>query len=137
MSVPQVIVTIHPETGDLVVELPGFMATRRTITLREADAGASLKRILAAQASNRAEIGLDGAPTQRQVQHWERHATWPSASCRFCVAEGRASFAVPRTPRPQVISTGEDGTVVRKLKAGQSFKHKTLETKRDAKELGL
>lgn len=137
MTIPQVILTLNPETGELQVELPGFMATRRKITLRESDAGASLKRILAAQAANRAEIGLDGAPTQRQVQHWERHATWPDGKCRFCVAEGRASFAVTRKPRPVVVATGRDGTVVRQLPAGASFKHKTLKTKRTPADLDL
>lgn len=87
--IPQLIVTLTPE-GKLAVELPGFQATRRQIVLRTPEAGENLIKMLQAQAMDKTEIGLDGAPTEAQVRHWERHATWPDSHCRFCLSEGRA-----------------------------------------------
>jgi hypothetical protein len=70
---PQLILTLSPE-GELIVELPGIMATRRKLEIDERTAGAVLKRILAAQAAGRSPdaIGTDSAPTQAQVtRDWE------------------------------------------------------------------
>lgn len=133
--VPQLILTLTPQ-GTLAAELPGFQGTRRRIDIHLAEAGQTLLRILKAQVRESTEIGLDGAPTQAQVRHWERHATWPSASCRFCLGEGRATPDHRRVAKPLLLSR-PDGVQVRKLKAGASFKHKTLSTKRDIKDLGL
>lgn len=132
---PQLIITLTPQ-GTLAVELPGSQATRRQVAIRTGDAGETLLRILEAQARDATEIGLDGAPTQKQVLHWERHGQWPSSSCRFCIAEGRASVDHSRVPKPLVMST-PDGVQVRRLKAGASFKHKTLTSKRAPGDIGL
>lgn len=126
--VPQLIVTITP-TGHLAVELPGHMATRRQIILNTKEAGESLLRMLEAQARDQEEIGLDGAPTQHQVKHWERHQIWPDARCRFCIAEGRAKpdYSLLRKPRHTVVLKDQaNGVEVRRLKPGASGLSKKL-----------
>src|SRR5215469_6413552 len=135
-NVPQVILTLTP-SGDLAVELPGFMATRRKIILREKDAGQSLKRILRAQLDNKAEIGLDGAPTIAQLKHWERHGVWPDSHCRFCIAEGRAKPDHQRVKRYEVLMKRSDGVEVRRLKEGMSGKTATATVASTAEECGL
>lgn len=85
---PQIIVSLSP-LGQLQVELPGAFSTRRTIVLTDAEAVATLKRILHGQLASRSEIGEDGAPTRAQVKHWERHEVMSDSSCRFCISEGR------------------------------------------------
>lgn len=132
---PQLIVTLTPQ-GALAVELPGHMATRRQVLLAQGEAGPTLLRMLEAQARDGMEIGLDGAPTQAQVRHWERHSQWPSSSCRFCLAEGRATPDHKRGGKAPIMST-PDGVQVRRLRAGQSFKHKVLSSKRSPGDLGL
>lgn len=134
---PQLILTLDPETGALCAELPGQQATRRKVMLRTSEAGETLLRILNAQLQDRSEIGLDGAPTQAQVLHWERHGIWPSAQCRFCLAEGRAKKSPSDTRKAYTVSRGSDGVEVRRLPAGKSFRHKTLDTKRSPGDLDL
>jgi hypothetical protein len=132
---PQVVVSLTPQ-GGLKVELPGIMATRRSIEIRTAEAGETLLRILLAQQQDQTEIGLDGAPTGQQLKHWERHAVWPSSSCRFCLAEGRATAAEPKRRSRQLIV--EHGDVqVRRIKAKEKGKAKPQVTKKLAGELGL
>lgn len=133
--VPQLIISLSPE-GKICCELPGSQGTRRKLDIATSAAGETLLRILEAQGRGSAEIGLDGAPTQKQVLHWERHATWASASCRFCLAEGRAQPDHKRVARAPVLSR-PDGVQVRRLPPGKSFKHKTLETKRSIADLDL
>jgi hypothetical protein len=84
-NLPQVIVTLAPN-GTLIAELPGPNGARRQVPLGP-QPGPTLLRILQNQLSNRTEIGLDGAPTQAQVKHWERHEIWADPTCRFCIAE--------------------------------------------------
>jgi hypothetical protein len=84
-NLPQVIVTLAPN-GRLIAELPGPNGARRKVDLA-GDCEATLTRILQAQLRNRIEIGLDGAPTQAQTRHWERHSIWADPSCPFCIAE--------------------------------------------------
>lgn len=132
---PQLIISLSP-TGGLTVELPGAMATRRKITLRPGDEAQTIQRILLAQLQDRNEIGLDGAPTQAQVNHWERHQIWPSSSCRFCISEGRAKGQAKRKRHQFIHET--NGVTVRQVAEGIS----TLDTKprtspKSAKDLGL
>lgn len=133
--IPQIIITLTP-SGQLVAELPGQQATRRQVPIRVSDAGETLLRILQAQLQGNAEIGLDGAPTVKQVQHWERHGTFPALGCRFCITEGRIN-PNQRVRRAVVISEPGSQVVVRKVKAGLSAKHKTLRAKANAEEMGL
>lgn len=138
-NVPQVIVTLDPETGGLVAELPGFMATRRKVELRGDAIGATLRRILEAQLENKSEIGQDGAPTQAQVRHWEQHGVWADERCRFCLAEGRARPSAQRVRRAYTISGGKGANEVevRVLKPGASGSHKTLNSRKNAEDIGL
>lgn len=132
--VPQIIITLDPETNAIVAELPGFMATRRKVEVM--DLG-TLRRMLDAQRENKAEIGQDGAPTQAQVRHWEDHGTWPSERCRFCQSEGRAKPSTERVRQAYTIKRDPDGVEVRRLRVGQSFRHKTLQSKRSPEDLDL
>lgn len=132
---PQVIVSLTPQ-GGLKVELPGIMATRRSIEIRTSEAGETLLRILRAQEMDKTEIGLDGAPTGQQLKHWERHGQWPDGRCRFCLAEGRVTPSEPRQRRRQLIV--EHGDVqVRKIKAKVKGKDIPQSTKKLAGDLGL
>lgn len=133
--VPQLLITLTPE-GELAVELPGQQATRRQVLLRTSEAGATLLRILEAQARNQAEIGQDGAPTAAQVKHWERHGVWADSKCRFCLAEGRAKpdHAGARQSRKTLVYKDSTGVEVRRIKAGTKG-HAV--TKKTVEELGL
>lgn len=137
---PQLILTLDPQTGGLLAQLPGPENTQRTVAIRHDEAGDTLIRILKAQLESRTEIGLDGAPTQAQVTHWERHALWPSAKCRFCLAEGRCAKGTSEhkeaRAKARVVSK-DSGVEVRLLPAGKSFRHKTLDTKRSPEDIGL
>ena len=112
--VPQLLVTLTPE-GKLAIELPGIAATRRKIEIRESEAGATLLRILNAQAREVTEIGLDGAPTAKQVLHWERHNIWPDSRCRFCLAEGRIKPDYKRVQTKKLVERRPDGVEIRRF----------------------
>lgn len=135
--VPQLLLTLTPQ-GELAVELPGHQATRRQVVLRTAEAGASLLRMLEAQARQQCEIGLDGAPTERQVRHWERHETWPDSHCRFCLAEGRAKpdFSPMRAKRRELLYKTPAGVEVRVIKTGAKGPMQQR-TRKSAEDLGL
>lgn len=134
---PQLLITLSPQ-GKLVCELPGQQATRRQIELRTSDAGETLLRILEGQAREGIEIGLDGAPTAAQVRHWERHATWPSSACRFCIAEGRAQpdHASHRKQRFLRVERRTDGVEIRVKKIPERACGHTTLTK-NIGDLGL
>ena len=79
--------------GGLQVELPATNGGLRLVPLRDTDAspiGDTLTRILLGLARDERAIGTEGAPTQAQVRHWERHAIWPDDKCAFCRAEAQA-----------------------------------------------
>ena len=110
MSSPQMIISLSP-TGELVTELPGLNGSRRKVILIRGEAEEKIRHILQAQLKNKIEIGLDGAPTQSQVKHWENHgilcqdpnckknqngsrphsheSLWSDPSCPHCKSEGR------------------------------------------------
>jgi hypothetical protein len=114
-NLPQVIVTLAPN-GTLIAELPGPNGARRQVPLGP-QPGPTLLRILQNQLSNRTEIGLDGAPTQAQVKHWERHEIWADPTCRFCIAErGLHPRQKPKAvaEKPVVVSKS-NGVEVRRL----------------------
>lgn len=132
---PQVIVSLTPG-GNLKVELPGVMCTRRSIEMRTSEAGETLLRILRAQEMDQTEIGLDGAPTGQQLKHWERHGVWPDSRCRFCIAEGRAKGQSQRQKRQQTIIDHGDVKVLR-IASRTKGKAKPQVTKKLAGDLGL
>lgn len=132
---PQVIVSLTPQ-GGLKVELPGIMATRRSIAMRTSEAGETLLRILLAQQMDQTEIGLDGAPTGQQLKHWERHGVWPDSRCRFCMAEGRAKGQHQRQKRQQLVIDHGDVKVLR-IAARKKGKSAPQVTKKLAGDLGL
>lgn len=142
--VPQVIVTLTPD-GLLAVELPSRGPTRHKVELRTGNAEAALRVILEAQARGEYEIGQDGAPTQAQVKHWERHAMWPDDRCRFCIAEGRvANGGRKRVRKSQLIAqtaVREGKIEIRRLtevrKRTASSGNEKIEVRKSMKELGL
>lgn len=134
---PQVIISLSPDEK-LICELPGHMGTRRQIEIRESDAGQTLLRILEGQARDGIELGLDGAPTAAQVRHWERHGTWASQQCRFCIAEGRAQpdYSPLRAKRVVTLQKRSDGVEIRVRKIPEGSKGAAA-VKKNAGEMGL
>ena len=135
---PQLLITLSLQ-GGLVLELPGSMGTRRQVQVRDGELASTCHRILAAQLLEQTEIGLDGAPTQAQVKHWERHGIWADSQCRFCLSEGRAHASRPKTRRKVLVSVDRAGVEVRRIKTGLSSAPKTkkISSKKSAEELGL
>lgn len=134
---PQIIVSLSP-TGKLKIELPGTMNTRRSLELLPGKTEETLLRILQAQQAGQTEIGLDGAPTQAQVRYWERHASWPDQSCRFCQAEGKAKAdqgAGLRAKKKILFTRGE--VQARIIPAKAKGAQVSQKVKVNAEELGL
>jgi hypothetical protein len=139
-NLPQVIVTLAPN-GTLIAELPGPNGARRQVPLGP-QPGPTLLRILQNQLSNRTEIGLDGAPTQAQVKHWERHEIWADPTCRFCIAErGLHPRQKPKaTAEKPVVVSKSNGVEVRRLsdkqrKALIKRADKALKSKAEAEQM--
>ena len=119
-------------SGALACQLPDS----RQFELAEGQEAKTLLRILQGQLTSRAQLGEDGAPTQAQVRHWERHGEgqWPDDRCPFCIAEGRAvparlhrhASTPGRSPKVQKIAQGRSGQQVAKTA-----------TKLSLEELGL
>lgn len=119
--IPQVIVTLS-SAGTLQAELPGANGSRRVIPLgagstsrRDERIEAVLIRILTAQSRNQIELGLDGAPTSRQLLHWERHWQFPDDRCPHCLAEGAAHRPSRRWARASEHAAGDGSVTVRRL----------------------
>lgn len=121
MSNKTVSIRLSPQ-GQLLLALPGQQDTLRDIVVRKDDAGETLVRILMALEMDRTEIGLDGAPTQAQVKHWERHGVWPDERCRFCLAEGRIRPSVQRHRSTRTVYKDNTGVEVRIIAAGKGGK---------------
>lgn len=110
-NLPQVIVTLAPN-GRLIAELPAANGARRKVNLA-GDCEATLLRILQGQLRSKVEIGLDGAPTNAQVKHWERHGIWADPTCAFCIAEQR-THGVKRS-RTDASPRGDGSVQVRRI----------------------
>lgn len=143
MTVPQIIVSLLPD-GQMCVELPGPSASRRKVELREGEVEQTLRRILEHQMLGEVEIGLDGAPTGAQVEHWERHQEWAKNGCRFCMDEGR--YASNGGKPSRMILKRSDGVEVRRVapkvsglpkKAPKAVVVVEVRSKRTAEEMGL
>lgn len=117
VAIPQLIITLSPTRDALQLELPGVNGLRRVVPVRTQDLATTCLRILCAQAERKVQIGLDGAPTQRQVRHWERHDLFPDDRCPFCIAEGRtrAGQGRPGWRRTSEHTVGDGSIKVRKL----------------------
>jgi hypothetical protein len=129
-NLPQVIVTLAPN-GCLIAELPGPNGARRKVDLA-GDCEATLTRILQNQLRNRVEIGLDGAPTNAQVKHWERHGIWADPTCAFCIAEQRTRGG--KKPRTDASPRGDGSVQVRRIGRKDTTKLKAKH-KREQKAL--
>jgi hypothetical protein len=89
MTSPSVIVSLAPN-GGLQLELPGSGERTRAIPLRRTttiDPASTIQRILDGLLASQCAIGLDGAPTRAQVEHWERHGASHDSRCAFCQHE--------------------------------------------------
>lgn len=130
---PQAIVTLTPE-GTLAIELPGANGSRRKVELRHGSVEQTLLEILHGQLKSRVQIGEDGAPTQAQVKHWERHEVFGDARCAFCIAEGR-TFGSNRSHR---VIASYDGVVIRRVEAKRRGKGQSVSSsQKSAEALGL
>lgn len=92
----QVIVKLHPETGEIQAELPGSNGARHTVTIRSLDTIRTMLRhqqeLFHAQAV--LSIGLNADPTEAQIRHWEDHSKRGrrarlQSNCPFCIAEAK------------------------------------------------
>lgn len=135
MSDKTVTVRLSPE-GKLTLALPGFLNGSRDIVLRKDEAGETLVRILMALSEDKTEIGLDGAPTQAQVHHWERHTIWADERCRFCLAEGRVKPSAQRFHKKTLVEKRSDGIEIRKIATGKSGP-RVLRTRKSLADLGF
>lgn len=143
---PQLTLSLSPE-GLLQTELPGAFATRRKLPLQgdPATVLCTIRTILEALGNDRTEIGQDGAPTEAQVRHWERHCgegfqAQGDTRCRFCLEEGR--FGAPaqhRTIRKPLVYRTTEGVEVRRIAARTSGLGPQVSRveKKTAEELGL
>lgn len=95
MTSPHVIVSLAP-SGGLQLELPGPAGGSRAIPLKwtaAVDPSRTIERVLNSLAQGQSAIGLDGAPTRQQLQHWERHGATSDSRCPFCLAEDELAEA--------------------------------------------
>lgn len=134
---PQLILSLGPE--GLQTELPGAFATRRKLVLHGTPEQklATIERILEALGQDLTEIGLDGAPTEAQVRHWERHEIWPDTRCAFCQREGRFGAKPQRERRRVVEYKTAEGVEVRRIKARVSGLAFAGKSDKVAGDLGL
>jgi len=117
MTIPQLIITLTPDRLGLQAELPGVNGSRRVVSLGKSEFFSSCLRILRATADAKVEIGLDGAPTQAQVKHWDQHSPKaPSDRCPFCLAEGWV-HSRPRGAKRSEQTQGDGSVKVRKIAA--------------------
>lgn len=129
--IPQLIVTLNLTQDGLQAELPGANGSRRVVALGDGDDfHDSCLRMLQAQVRRHVEIGLDGAPTERQVRHWEEHKDFADDRCPFCKSEGRVASRRGRE-RPYAVAAGDGSVTVRKVgkkrKPGLRLAGRTLE----------
>lgn len=117
MTSPQLLITLTPDRLGLQAELPGTNGSRRVVSLSSKAFFSDCLRMLLAQANLKVEIGLDGAPTQAQVKHWEGHsAQAPSDRCPFCLEAGWVHSRAGRE-KPREHSVGDGSVKVRRLPA--------------------
>lgn len=135
-GVPHLIITLTPDQAGLQAELPGANGSRRVCQLSRKDFAGDCLRILQGLARSAVAIGEDGAPTQQQVRHWERHELFPDSRCSFCRAEGRAAPAGTKTPKAYQQSAGDGSVTVRRIAAKGKARAKTKLTA-SLEELGL
>ncbi len=118
MNSPQLLITLTPDRLGLQAELPGANGSRRVVSLSSKAFFSDCLRILLAQANLKVEIGLDGAPTQAQVRHWEQHgADHPSDRCPFCLEAGWVHFRPGSGQRRREQTQGDGSVKVRRLPA--------------------
>lgn len=134
-GLPQLIITLSPSQDGLQAELPGANGARRVVSFSKKDFAGDCLRILQGLARRAIEIGEDGAPTQAQVKHWERHELFPDPRCPFCRAEDRVGPAKVAKSKPLEIAIGDGSASVRRVKVHQRESKTRLTA--SLEELGL
>lgn len=98
--------------------------------------GQTIHRILQSQEWGHFDIGLDGAPTDQQVWHWEHHSGSSAVhGCRFCIAEGRAQSIKGRDAKRILLR--RDGVTVRVMKPNASGPQRIGQCQASAADLDL
>jgi hypothetical protein len=148
-------VSLRPD-GGLEINLPGPNEGVRSIPLRDTttiNAIETIRQILVALARGENEIGLDGAPTRQQVNHWERHQIYPDSKCPFCIKANAFQDALAphksshKFDARYVERDLGNGCKVRRIKLGDTGRKAIARersneplnrvTKKSAKELGF
>ena len=70
-------------SGELMLALPGSLKDREI----PVTSLATISRVLRNIETGEIDLGLDGAPTEMQVWHWEHHGVTKSTKCAFCRSE--------------------------------------------------
>lgn len=149
-TVPQVILTVTP-SGSLAMELPGANGSRRQVILatNPVSAIAAIMQVLQGQARQQSTIGLDGAPTQQQSDHWYKHPIWRDPSCPFCQQELRQKLLADqftgrerrqRQPSRKIIAehgSGSDSVRIQRITTGKRGPGAPAISSKTADELGL
>lgn len=133
---PQLIITLSPDQTQLQAELPGVNGARRIVSMAHKDFVSSCLKILQGLARGKTEIGLDGAPTQQQVRHWERHSIFPDDHCPFCLNEKKVS-AQRRQQRVREHFVGDGSVTVRRIPAGSKKEKPERSSSASLTELGI
>lgn len=112
-----VIVSLAP-SGGLQLELPGSAGGSRAILLKwtsAVDPSRTIERVLNSLAQGQSAIGLDGAPTRQQLQHWEKHWQFADSRCPFCLAEQELAKAFSGEKKHRSHSTFDARYATRRL----------------------
>lgn len=135
---PSISVSLSP-AGTLLMAFPGSLGHPRLIPL---DSLGTLRRVLMAQAASKVEIGLDGAPTERQVLHWEKHWQFRSERCPFCREELAAEKAKEGKKLRDEVRTASRKGPIHRMPGGVEVRtipptRQSSETRRTVEDLGL
>lgn len=97
---PRVFCTLHPETGQVQIELAGSNGYRQLIEVKNLE---TIRQVLLhqaelARAGEPVSIGMTADPTEAQIRHWEDHSKRGrrarlQSNCPFCIAEAKAGVA--------------------------------------------
>lgn len=123
---------------ELFIDLPGPEGRLRSVPIKETahiSMSELILRVLKGLQMDERGIGLAGAPTERQMLHWNKHVLFPDPRCPFCKAEkalGEMNEKRLKSGLRRLVRKC-DGVDVRHIPPERL----SDETRRTAEELGL